>query len=43
MSITAGVSQHREGDGLDSVIRRADEAMYCGKKAGKDCVVVSGN
>jgi diguanylate cyclase (GGDEF)-like protein len=38
VTITAGVAQHQAGDDLDSIIKRADEAMYHGKKSGKNCV-----
>ena len=43
VTITIGVAQHRAGEDLDSVIRRADEAMYWGKKSGKNCVIISFN
>lgn len=41
VTITVGVAQYQAGDDLDSVVKRADEAMYCGKKSGKNCVMVS--
>lgn len=41
VTITIGVAQHKAGDDLDSLIKRADEAMYCGKKSGKNCVIIA--
>jgi diguanylate cyclase (GGDEF)-like protein len=41
VTITAGVAQYQVDDDLDSVIRRADEAMYRGKNQGKNCVIIS--
>jgi diguanylate cyclase (GGDEF)-like protein len=41
ITITTGVAQYQAGDDLDNVIKRADEAMYRGKKMGKNCVVIS--
>ena len=41
VTITVGVAQYQAGEDLDSVIKRADEAMYCGKKSGKNCVIIS--
>lgn len=40
-TLTAGVACFRPGDNLDDVIRCADEAMYRGKKQGKNQVVVN--
>ncbi len=42
VTITAGVAQYKAGDDLDSIIIRADEAMYHGKRSGKNCVIISG-
>lgn len=41
LTITIGVVQHQAGDDLDSLVKRADEAMYRGKKNGKNCVIIS--
>jgi len=41
ITITVGVAQNQAGDNLDNIIKRADEAMYLGKKSGKNCVKVS--
>lgn len=38
VTVTAGVAQYQVDDDLDSIIKRADEAMYQGKMSGKNCV-----
>ncbi|MDO9514951.1 MAG: GGDEF domain-containing protein [Syntrophales bacterium] len=38
ITITLGVSECRENENIDACIARADQALYRGKKAGKDCV-----
>jgi len=43
VTITAGVAQHQAGDDLDNIIKRADEAMYHGKRSGKNCVKMYGH
>jgi diguanylate cyclase (GGDEF)-like protein len=40
VTITAGAAQYQADDDLDSIIKRADEAMYLGKKSGKNCVKI---
>ncbi len=39
ITISAGVAQYRQGDTLDSIILRADNALYEAKKLGKDKTV----
>jgi predicted signal transduction protein with EAL and GGDEF domain len=34
-----GVSEWREGDGIDTLLKRADMALYEAKLGGRDCVV----
>ena len=41
VTITAGIAQYRNMENLDSLIKRADQAMYIGKKNGKDCAIFS--
>ncbi len=33
-----GLTQHKEGDTLDSMLQRADEALYQAKDAGRNCI-----
>ena len=40
VSFSAGVSVCGPGDAVDSVIERADQAMYRAKEAGRNCTVV---
>ncbi|MBO9678593.1 MAG: GGDEF domain-containing protein [Acidovorax sp.] len=40
MTATIGVAQYRAGESVDATIRRADEALYRGKAAGRNRVVV---
>jgi diguanylate cyclase (GGDEF)-like protein len=39
--VSVGVAAHREGDDLESMLRRADDALYRAKQAGRDRTVVS--
>lgn len=39
VTVSAGVAVARAGDDADAVLRRADEALYAAKDAGRDCVV----
>jgi diguanylate cyclase len=41
ITFSAGVAQLKPGEGLDSVIKRADDAMYTAKKAGKNLVIMA--
>jgi diguanylate cyclase (GGDEF)-like protein len=40
VTATLGVATHRPGEEAESVVRRADAALYRGKEAGRDRVVV---
>lgn len=42
ITFSAGVTDMREGDSEESMIKRADEAMYMAKKAGKNKVLSAG-
>ncbi len=39
-SASAGVAAYRKGDDLDQLLKRADDALYAAKKAGRGTVVV---
>ncbi len=39
ITISCGVTKIEAGDSVDSVIKRADDALYAAKRAGKDQVV----
>jgi diguanylate cyclase (GGDEF)-like protein len=41
ITISAGVTEARAGDTADSLLRRADLALYSAKKMGRDCIWVS--
>lgn len=38
VTMSLGVAQAREGDDVDTLINRADAALYAAKHAGRDCV-----
>lgn len=40
-SVSIGLAGHRGIETSQDVIRRADEAMYCAKRSGKNCVVLA--
>ena len=40
---TFGVSQYQVDGGIEDTLRNADEAMYRGKQAGRDRVVMAGD
>ena len=40
MTVSAGVTQAREGLTARELLRQADEALYAAKHAGRDCVVL---
>lgn len=37
-TISVGVTTNHEGDDINSIIKRADEALYIAKNSGRDCV-----
>jgi len=39
VSVSIGVTAYREGDSMDDILRRADQAMYEAKRKGKNTVV----
>ncbi len=39
--MTFGISSYRDLDSIDSIIKRADEALYQGKEQGRNCVIIS--
>jgi PleD family two-component response regulator len=39
VTISQGLAIYREGDDVPSLLKRADQAMYRAKAAGRDCVV----
>jgi diguanylate cyclase (GGDEF)-like protein len=41
ITMTFGVSSFFPGETIDQCIRKADEALYDGKKSGKNCIVLS--
>ena len=40
MTITMGVTRVQQGESLDDVVERADQALYAGKRSGRDCYVM---
>jgi diguanylate cyclase (GGDEF)-like protein len=42
VSLSLGIAQARDGDDVDSLIDRADKALYSAKQAGRDCVRADG-
>jgi predicted signal transduction protein with EAL and GGDEF domain len=38
VSLSLGIAQARDDDDVDSLISRADKALYSAKLAGRDCV-----
>ena len=41
LSIGIAETKHTSGESLDSILIRADKAMYAAKKAGRNCTVIS--
>lgn len=40
VTISVGVTVHQQGDNLETLIGRADKALYCAKKSNKNCAVL---
>ncbi len=40
VTISVGVTLHKQGDSLETMIERADKALYCAKKSNKNCTVL---
>ena len=40
VTISLGIAQARDGDTVDTLIERADRALYAAKRAGRDCIRV---
>lgn len=40
VTISVGVTVHKQGDTMDSLIERADKALYCAKKSNKNCTMM---
>ncbi|MDX1464263.1 MAG: diguanylate cyclase [Halomonas sp.] len=40
VTLSMGVTEYRPGDDMDSMLSRADEALYRAKSAGRNCVMV---
>jgi diguanylate cyclase (GGDEF)-like protein len=40
VTVTIGVTEYRLGESLDELVKRADQALYRGKDAGRDRVVI---
>ena len=38
LTVSVGVSAHEQGDTVESLAARADEALYRAKQSGKNCV-----
>lgn len=41
LSVSIGYTEFRSGESIDSTLKRADDALYRAKNAGRDCVVGS--
>lgn len=41
VTVSIGVATYRKGDSLESLVKKADQAMYQAKSAGRNCVVVN--
>jgi PleD family two-component response regulator len=37
-SASIGIAIHHPGDSVDDIFRRADEALYLAKSAGRNCI-----
>lgn len=40
VTISVGVTLHKQGDSLETMIERADKALYCAKKSNKNCTMM---
>lgn len=43
VTVSAGIAEHRAGETLDDLMRRADKALYAAKSAGRDQVMCAEN
>jgi diguanylate cyclase (GGDEF)-like protein len=41
LTCSFGVAGYRDGDGQDTLVKRADEALYCAKGEGRNRVVIA--
>ncbi len=41
VTMTFGIAHRSKGDSSDRIVKRADEALYQGKRAGRNCVIVA--
>ncbi|WP_043768952.1 GGDEF domain-containing protein [Algiphilus aromaticivorans] len=39
ITVSVGMALHRAGEGMEATVKRADDALYRAKAAGRDCVV----
>ncbi|MBF0218157.1 MAG: GGDEF domain-containing protein [Gammaproteobacteria bacterium] len=41
LSVSIGYTEFRLGEAIDSTLKRADDALYCAKSSGRNCVIGS--
>lgn len=42
VTISLGITEHKDGDTLDSIFKRADDALYKSKKTGRNRITITG-